>query len=139
MRATLPETAIVKTWDRGEQPVSSLVSGDRVIGYNVSRKDLEVLRVAVEPLPPEPVLQFFLQHFRWINLFGGTEIWTSRGLQRAADQTDPIMGYCIMNPRRMAIKVVVDVGESAPIPGVVLSWDSADLLWSEGLLIGATG
>lgn len=138
MRATLPETAIVKTWNRGDQPVSALVTGDRVIGYCVGAKDLRVLRVTVTPLPPEPVIQFFLQHFRWTNLFGGTEVWTARGLERADSANDPFMSYCVMNPGRMVAKVIVDMTESVPIPGVMLEWDSADLLWSEGVLIGAT-
>lgn len=139
MRATLPETAIVKTWDRGEQPVGALASGDRVIGYDVRAKDLRVLRLVVSPADPEPVLQLLLQHFRWVSLFGSTEINTSRGLERADNAPDPLMSYCVMNPHRMVIKTVVDAMEASPLPGVMLEWEGADLIWSEGLLIGSTG
>ena len=138
MRALLPDTAIFKTWNKGEQPGSALESGDRVLAYDVGAKDLRVVRLTITPVPPQPVIQFLIQHFRWINLFGNTEVHTVRGLEQAATHTDLLMSYCLVNPRRMVMKTVMAAAEAPPIPGAMLEWDSADLVWSEGLLIGST-
>lgn len=137
MRVILPETAIVKTWDRGDQPVGALDFGDRLIGYDLRERALKVIDLTfVESAPEEAVLQLHIQHFRWINVFGGTMTNTSRGIARA-DSSDQFVGYCVINPLRSSLRIVIEATESGPVPGVVLHWEGSDLIWSEGLLVGS--
>lgn len=136
MQAVLPETALVKTFDRGEQPVSTLQPGDRVIGYDLAERQLVVFPVTFEPYAQEAVLQLHIQHFRWINVYAGTMVNTDRGAARA-DSAERFVGYCPMNPLRSSLRVVVDLAELAPTPGVVINWEGVALLWSEGLLVGS--
>jgi hypothetical protein len=137
MQVRLPESAVVKTWDRGEQPVGTLKTGDRVIGYSRRDRDLRVLTVTVEPLAAQPVLILEIQHFRPVNLFGDTVGEQAFGPVRADSQPTYFMGTCFVNPTRMIPRIVMSRNESAPQPGVVLNWEGADLLWTEGLLVGS--
>jgi hypothetical protein len=139
MKARLPNTALVKTWRRGEIPASQLEPLEQVIGYDARSKDVKILRVvSITPVGLRPVIALLLQNFRWVTLFDCTEANTARGLARIDSFPEAYMGYCVVNPKRMTLRIPEDLTEGGLAPGVILEWDSNDLLWSEGLLVGSS-
>ena len=121
----------------GGKHLTELVAGDSVRGYDQqNRRVLLVTLTKVEKLSEQSIVpRAMVTGYRVIPALDKTMALTSCGVRPLTE--GQFIGHCNTNPSKLLVRTVDFRAHTSQLYDIIeLSWEGADYIWADGLLVG---